>query len=77
MNSLLNQLQETIDRFDMQHYRRPIKIKVTSDIYNRLAALYTHELICSRQDEGKLIFSIPVEIDNTIANHYELVYEEN
>ena len=76
MNNLINQLRESIYRFDMQRYRIPTKIKITSDFYNYLAAQCAHKYICSRQEECSLICGIPFEIDNTIANHYELVYEE-
>ena len=73
MNNLLNQLLEAIDRFNMQHYRRPTKIKITSDIYNRLAAQHRHKYICHRQDECSLICGIPFEIDDNITNYYELI----
>ena len=81
MNNLCNQLPEAIDRFNMQYYRRPTKIKVTLDLYNYLATQCRYDVIHTKDDSPRgytsSIFGIPFEIDNTIANHYELVYEEN
>lgn len=62
--------------------RIPKKIKVKSFFYNWLAAHYTDDIICTKDDSPRGYTSnwtgIPIEIDDTIENeYYKLVYEED
>ena len=81
MNNLHNQLLEAIDRFYMQHYKRPTKIQLTSDFANYIAAKCPYAIMFTKDDSSRgyeqAIFSIPFEIDNTIDDDYKIIYEEN
>ena len=57
----------------------PKKIKVTHNFYNYLAAKFTEDVICEKDDSpsgyNTHFTGIPIEIDDTIENeYYELVY---
>lgn len=59
--------------------RLPKKIKVKSFFYNWLAANFTDDIICEKDDSLRGYTAnwtgIPIEIDDTIENeYYELVY---
>lgn len=59
-------------------HKFPKKIKVKPTFYACLLANYTDDVICTKDDSKKgytdYWTGIPVEIDNTIENEYELVY---
>jgi hypothetical protein len=65
----------------MQHYYIPTKVKITTDLLQRLIAECPYEVKAtqdgSSQRHVNSIFGIPIEIDDTINGEYEIIYEEN
>ena len=74
MNDILNQLQDAIEFNQMEHYRVLKKIKVTHAFYNMLRSACGRSVIYDMTPPLTTCFGIPVEIDDTIENDYELVY---
>ena len=52
----------------------PKKIKVTSEFYHILRSLFDRETLYGISSPPETLQGIPIEIDDTIENDYELVY---
>ena len=52
------------------------KIKVTTSFYNLLRSLFDREVLFGISSPLETCAGIPIEIDDTIENDYELIYEE-
>ena len=50
------------------------KIKVTTSFYNILRSLFDREVLYGISSPPETYAGIPIEIDDTIVNDYELVY---
>lgn len=50
------------------------KIKVTSQFYHILRSLFDREVLFGISSPPETYAGIPIEIDDTIVNDYELVY---
>lgn len=77
MYDVFDQLHEDIYTYRAITYQTPIKIKVSIDFANRLIAecpvMLTYDTLSGYTNS---IAGIPIEIDDTIENEYEFVYEE-
>ena len=59
---------------DMSKLNIVKKIKVTSQFYNILRSLFDREVFYGISSPPETWTGIPIEIDDTITNDYELVY---
>lgn len=59
---------------DMKKLNIVKKIKVTSQFYNLLRSLFDREALYGISSPFETCYGIPIEIDDTIENDYELVY---
>lgn len=59
---------------DMSKLNIVKKIKVTSQFYNILRSLFDREVLYGISTPPETYAGIPIEIDDTIVNDYELVY---
>ena len=59
---------------DMSELNIVKKIKVTSQFYNILRSLFDREVLFGISSPPETCCGIPIEIDDTIENYYELVY---
>ena len=59
---------------DMKKLNIVKKIKVTSQFYNLLRSLFDREVLYGISSPPETYAGIPIEIDDTIVNDYELVY---
>ena len=59
---------------DMNKLNIVKKIKVTSQFYNILRSLFDREVLYGISTPPETYAGIPIEIDDTIVNDYELVY---
>ena len=59
---------------DMKKLNFVKKIKVTSQFYNILRSLFDREVLYGISFPPETYAGIPIEIDDTITNDYELVY---
>ena len=50
------------------------KIKVTTSFYSLLRSLFDREVLYGISSPPETFTGIPIEIDDTIVNDYELVY---
>ena len=59
---------------DLQKFHIVKKIKVTSQFYRILRSLFDREVLYGISSPPETFTGIPIEIDDTIVNDYELVY---
>ena len=59
---------------DMKKLNFVKKIKVTSQFYHILRSLFDREVLYGILSSPETFAGIPIEIDDTIENDYELVY---
>ena len=59
---------------DMSELNIVKKIKVTSEFYSILRSLFDREVLYGISSPPTTYAGIPIEIDDTIVNDYELVY---
>lgn len=59
---------------DMKKLNIVKKVKVTSQFYNLLRSLFDREVLFGISSPPETYAGIPIEIDDTIENDYELVY---
>lgn len=59
---------------DMKKLNIVKKIKVTTSFYNLLRSLFDREVLYGISSPPETFTGIPIEIDDTIINDYELVY---
>ena len=59
---------------DMSKLNIVKKIKVTTSFYNILRNLFDREVLYGISSPPETYAGIPIEIDDTIENDYELVY---
>ena len=59
---------------DMKKLNIVKKIKVTTSFYNLLRSLFDREVLYGISSLPETYAGIPIEIDDTIVNDYELVY---
>ena len=59
---------------DMKKLNIVKKIKVTTSFYNLLRSLFDREVLFGISSPPETYAGIPIEIDDTIVNDYELVY---
>jgi hypothetical protein len=69
---ILNDYIKTLSELEIPKVIK--KIKVTSEFYNILRSLFDREVLYGISSPLKTFQGIPIEIDDTIANDYELVY---
>ena len=60
---------------DMSELNIVKKIKVTSQFYHVLRSLFDREVLYGISSPPETWVGIPIEIDDTITNDYELVYK--
>lgn len=60
---------------DMSKLNIVKKIKVTSQFYNILRSLFDREVLYGISTPPETYAGIPIEVDDTIVNDYELVYK--
>ena len=60
---------------DMSKLNIVKKIKVTSQFYNILRSLFDREVLFGISSPPETFRGIPLEIDDTIINDYELIYK--
>ena len=59
---------------DMKKLNIVKKIKVTTSFYNLLRSLFDRETLFGISSPPETYAGIPIEIDDTIVNDYELIY---
>ena len=59
---------------DMKKLNIVKKVKVTTSFYNLLRNLFSREVLYGISSPPETYTGIPIEIDDTIENDYELVY---
>ena len=72
------EINETILYIEAVSYKQHLKeIKITNDFYNYLAPKCIAEIKHEDTSEGIIdkFIGIPVVIDNTISDNYELIFE--
>ena len=60
---------------DMSKLNIVKKIKVTSQFYHIIRSLFDREVLYGISSPPETYAGIPIEIDDTITNDYELVYK--